>query len=192
MIFRHLRVARQVRVHGPGRSAFLAAEHLMEKRRLAPARLVALGAVIAAMLSATPAGAQLLRTNTARASMPSYGMILGVSALSKGTREPTGNIYVLGNVTVRHNGPWRLQVKLTTPFVDKAGNKVKATNEVRVLLANGSYATVTTGAWVTIHTGAGTLSIVKPVKYYIVWGQSSAKNPDLAVQIPVTYQVVPL
>jgi hypothetical protein len=159
-----------------------------------PRRQVALGA--AALLSFGPLqglSAQLLRVNTARANLPSFGAILHTSALVAGTREATGNIYVSGTVTLRQNGPWRLQVKLTTPFVDKNGNgTIKATNEVRVLLANNTYATVGTGAWVTIATGLGTLSTVKNVKYYIVWGKSSSKSPNLAVQIPVTYQVVPL
>ena len=153
--------------------------------------MIAAAAVALTALLPIAAHAQLLKTNTARTTMASFGAILATSNLTTGDREPTGNIYVLGNVTLRHNGPWKLQVKLTTPFVDMAGNKVKATNEVRVLLANNTYATVGTAAWVTIATGTGTLSVVKPVKYYIVWGQSSSKSPNLAVQIPVAYQVVP-
>lgn len=162
-------------------------------RRCTPHPIL-LGAVLtllAGPLARLPA--QLLRVNTASASIPSFGAILNTSALVAGTRESTGNIYVSGSVTLRQNGPWRLQVKLTTPFVDKNGNgSVKATNEVRVLLANNSYATVGTAAWVTIATGLGTISTTKPVKYYIVWGKGSAKNPALAVQIPVAYQVIPL
>ena len=136
--------------------------------------------------------AQLLRVNTASTSIPSFGAILNTSPLVAGAREPSGDIYVSGTVTLRQNGPWRLQVKLTTPFVDMNGNKVKATNEVRVLLANNTYATLGTTSWVTIATGPGTISTVKPVKYFILWGKSSAKNPALAVTIPVVYQVVPL
>lgn len=152
-----------------------------------------LGAALVLMAAPTATlSGQLLRVNTANANLPSFGAILNTSPLVAGLREPTGNIYVSGTVTLRQNGPWALQVKLTTPFVDVAGNKVKATNEVRVLLANNTYATVGTGAWVTIATGPGTINTVKSVKYYIVWGKSSAKSPALAEQIPVAYQVVPM
>jgi hypothetical protein len=150
-------------------------------------------AVVLMTAPMAPLSAQLLRVNTANADLPSFGAILNSSSLLAGVREPTGNLYLSGTVTFRQNGPWALQVKLTTPFVDKNGNgTVKATNEVRVLLANNSYSTVGTSAWVTIATGPGTNSTVKPVKYYIVWGKSSSKGPALALEIPVTYQVIPL
>ena len=139
-----------------------------------------------------PAGAQFIRTNTLTVAVLPGGSILTTEPLRTGAREPTGDLHVLGGVTVRFIGSWQVQVRLTAPFVETTGNgKVKATNEVRVKLANGTWATVGTAAWVTVRTGTGTVSTAVPFDFLVVWGKSSAKSPATALAMPISYRVVP-
>lgn len=138
---------------------------------------------------ATPASAQVVRLTTASAVIGSLGAVLGTSALSVGAREKTGDLNVHGTVTLRQNGPYLLQTRLTTPFTDK--NKPSVINTVAVKVPSGQFVTLGTSTWVTVAQGPGTPSQTKPVHFFITWGKSSSKDPKHAVTIPVEYRVVP-
>ena len=150
-------------------------------------------------LFALPCRAQESRTNDLRATVANVGAILAVSPLEPGAREPSGDIHVSGTVTTRQNGPYELQVRLTSLFAEtpgggrgrSAGGGTAVVNEVRALLPGGAYQTLDTVNWVTIATGPGAASTLNPVVFLIVWGQGSSKSPSLAVTIPVEYRVVP-
>lgn len=157
-------------------------------------RLAAVAASLALAANALPAQMSVTRLNTVRVTIPAYGSVVSTSPLKSGDREPGGNVYVSGTVTVQQNSAWRLEARLSTPFVDMAGNsgKVKATNEVRAIHPGGGFTPVTTDDWVTVASGTGpTASTAVPVKYLVVWGKTSAKNPALAESAPLVYRIVP-
>ena len=139
----------------------------------------------------TPAMAQETRTNTVTATVPSLGAVLALSPLVPGSRQPTGDLFVLGTVTTRHNGPYRLQARLAEPFVVHTGSTV-VVNQVMARIPGGGLVTLGTVDWVTVATGPGGSGMINPVELLVVWGSGSPKTPGLAVQIPVVYQVVPL
>jgi hypothetical protein len=140
--------------------------------------------------AASPCGAQLTRTNEVTANVASVGVVLAVSPLQSGPREPSGDLQVSGTVTVRQNGSFQLQVRLTTPFTTRDGANT-VVNEVLVRVPGGAWEPLGTGTWVTVATGPGTASTVTSVRYLIRWGPTSPKNPRPALSLPLEYQVVP-
>lgn len=141
--------------------------------------------------AATPAMAQETTTNTVTATVPSLGAVLALSPLVPGIRLPTGDLFVLGTVTTRHNGPYRLQARLAEPFVVRTGSAL-VVNEVMARIPGGSLVMLGTLDWVTLATGPGGSGLINPVEFLVIWGGGSRKSPGLAVQFPVVYQVVPL
>ena len=140
--------------------------------------------------AASPCGAQSTQTNEVRANVASVGVVLAVSPLQSGPREQSGDIQVGGTVTVRQNGPFLLQVRLTTPFTTRDGANT-VVNEVFARVPGRAWEPLGTGTWVTVATGSGTERTVTSVGYLIQWGPTSPKNPRSALSLPLEYQVVP-
>lgn len=138
--------------------------------------------------STRTAEAQDTQTNHVTATVPGLGAVLDVSPLAPGNRLPTADLFVSGTVTTRHNGPYRLQARLTTPFTDPGSGAV---NQVQARTPSGLLVTLGTTDWETVATGPGGTGLVNPVEYLVLWGQGSPRTPNLAVQVPVEYQVVP-
>lgn len=155
------------------------------RRAAAPLALLAL----LGLAGAAPASAQVVRLTTASAVIGSLGQVLGTSSLAVGAREKSGDLNVHGTVTVRHNGPYRLEVRLSAPFTDK--NKPNVVNTVSVQTPTGTFLPLSTSTWVTAALGPGTASQTLPVHFFIAWGKSGSKDPKHAVTIPVQYRVVP-
>jgi hypothetical protein len=139
---------------------------------------------------AMPCLAQETRTSAITATVVDVGTVLGISPLESGSREAGGDLHVSGTVTTRQNGPYQLQVRLTTPFVGRVGGQSPEPHQVLARLADGSYAALGTTAWVTIASGAGSASAVNAVAFLVQWSGGS-KSPQIAVTIPVAYRVIP-
>jgi hypothetical protein len=151
---------------------------------LCPRPVLVLGLTAALALPAT-AGAQSIKTNTARISIPGLGKVVSKTPLQKTNRPPGsgGNLWVEGSVTTSHVGPYQLQVKLATAINDTVKVYVPPSTTVLTKLS------ATT--WTTIATGPGGTNKVNQVAFLIAWGKNSPKKPADAEAIPVVYQVAP-
>jgi len=142
-------------------------------------------AVLCCLVAAgLPAGApaQVVKTNAVNATVPLVGMVVSKSALVRGDRDPTGDLWVNGTVNTTTNGSYQLQAKLGSVILDTV--KVKSPPSMALTKLS------TTG-WVTIVQGTAGINKLNQVSFLVVWGKSSAKKPQDAEAIPVLYQVVP-
>jgi hypothetical protein len=122
------------------------------------------------------------KTNTVSATVPLVGMVVSKSALARGDREPTGDLWVNGTVTTTTNGAYKLQARLSSAISDT----VKAKSPPSMALTK-----LSTTTWVTIVEGAAGINKVNQVSFLVVWGKNSPKKPETAEAIPVEYQIVP-
>lgn len=118
------------------------------------------------------------------------GEVLDTSALFLIERDPGGDVRVGGTVTTRHNGPYRLEARLSELFVEQKGRRT-IVNDVYAETPGGPVLLGTVD-WVTVVTGPGATSVINPVRYRVVWGMGASKNPDGALHLPLAYRVVPL
>ena len=104
-------------------------------------------------------------------------IINDISALAPYDSTPTGDLKVAGTVNTTHNGPYALQVKVSsTSFSDT----------VFARAPDATYVMVTTASWLTIATGPGGTNKTNSVDYWI----KRVKTPAAAETIPVTYRVI--
>src|SRR5262245_14481990 len=106
-------------------------------------RLLLAGAIGVAA-SSSGASAQVVRTLTASATVPDIGAVTSISSLQWAEGQADEST-ASGTVTTKHNGPYVLQVRLTTPHPDT----------VSARLADGTYQVLDTGAWTTVAAGPG-------------------------------------
>src|SRR5688572_23652354 len=99
-------------------------------------------AVLALLLAPPSIGAQEVVTATASATMPSYGVILATSPLAPVGSGVSGWDHLAGTVTVRQNGPWRLEVQHDA----EAGSPARVHAGVRTVV-EGVSVEVPTGGW---------------------------------------------
>jgi hypothetical protein len=140
--------------------------------------------LVAAIAPLAPARAQqnlVVRNLMVSAHVTDLSIINGIAALALYDSTPTGDLKLAGTVNTTHNGPYALQVKISSEaFKD-------------TLLArtpNTTYVMVTTSSWLTIATGPGGTDKTNHVDYWIKLGKSSSLTPATAEGIPVTYRVV--
>lgn len=139
---------------------------------------VVLAGVIGLAASASLAPAQVVRTLTVTANVPDIGVVVSAAPLqwTGGSAEST----VSGTVGTKHNGPYRLQVRLTSVQPDT----------ILARLPDGSYGMLDTNEWTTVSTGPGGPNSANNVEYRIRWETgSSPRAPDVPM-IPVIYRVV--
>ena len=137
-----------------------------------------LAGMIGLAASASHAQAQVVRTLTATANVPDIGVVVSVAPL-----QWTGENHestVSGTVATRHNGPYRLQVRLTSAQPDT----------ILARLPDGSYGMLGTGEWTTVATGPGGSNSANRVEYRIGWANGGGLRPSDGPAIPVTYRVV--
>lgn len=125
-----------------------------------------------------------------QATVQSLGEVLHVSPLEPGAREPGADLNVDGTVTVRQNGPHRLQVRLAEPFSSPGPGGREVINEV-LAQVDGSLVLLGPEAWVTLATGPGTPGLVHPVSYLVRWGANAPRRPGDALALPLAYRVIP-
>lgn len=136
------------------------------------------------------AAAQSTGQTTVRAEVGSVGEVLDVSLLTPGAREPTADLNVHGTVTVRHNGPHRLQVTLSEPFTVPGPGGSPVVNDVFARV-DGGLILLDTDTWVTVATGPATPGLTYPVAYFVAWGRNAPRRPEDATMLPLIYRVVP-
>ena len=135
------------------------------------------GLLLAGVIGAFPshAQAQVVRSVTVSATVPDIGAVVSVSTLqwseSQGD-ESTAS----GTVSTKHNGPYVLQVRLTTAHRDT----------VLARLPDGSHAALSTGDWTTVATGPGGANLTNSVNYRIRRSDDMGPPPG----IRLTYRVV--
>jgi len=134
-----------------------------------------LAGVIGVSASSSNASAQVLRSLNASATVPDIGVVVSVSTL-QWSEDQGDESTAAGTVRTKHNGPYVLQVRLTTAHPD--------TVQARQL--DGSYRTLDTGTWTTVASGPGGANLPNDVSYRVrpTDGSSSSKS------IPVAYRVV--
>ncbi len=158
--------------------------HSLRRGRMATTRRAVLLLLSSVSLPALALGQVGPKTNTVSATVPLVGSVVSKSALVRGDREPTGDLWVNGTVNTTTNGPYRLQARLSTAIPDT----VKAKSPPSMALTKLSTAP---GAWVTIVQGTAGINKVNQVSFLVVWGKNSPKKPADAEAIPVEYQIVP-
>ena len=117
---------------------------------------------------------QVVRALTVTATVPDIGGVVSVSSLqwSEGQGDEST---ASGTVTTKHNGPYVLQVRLTTAHPDT----------VLARQPDGTYQALDTGAWTTVGSGPGGANLTNRVDYRI--GRTDASPPP---PIQFAYRVV--
>jgi hypothetical protein len=136
-----------------------------------------LAGVIGLATFANHAPAQVVRTLTVTADVADMGVVASVAPL-----QLTGDgqaSTVSGTVSTKHNGPYHLQVRLTSARPDT----------ILARSPDGSYVMLGTGEWTTVASGPGGINPANRVEYRIRWANGGPRPPD-ALAIPVTYRVV--
>jgi hypothetical protein len=154
---------------GRGRFTWIS-QHPMFRRTL---RLMLAGAAIAS--SSGDASAQVVRALTAAATVPDIGVVTSVAPL-QWADPPHGE--VSGSVTTKHNGPYVLQVRLTSAHADT----------VLARQVDGTYRALDTSEWVAVAGGAGGANVANAVNYRIKLAVNSGESPAAAP--PLSYRVV--
>jgi hypothetical protein len=147
----------------------------------------------AAVLLAIPidAVAQASDDLLLRAMVQNLGEVLNVSPLQAGDRESGADLNVYGTVTVRQNGPHRLQVLLTELHTSLGPGGREVVNDVFARV-DDALILLGTETWVTLATGPGTPGLVHSVAFLVRWGPDAPRRPADALALPLSYQVVPL
>ena len=142
------------------------------------ARYLMLAGVIGLAASASHAPAQVVRTLTVTARVPDIGVVVSATPLqwTAGSADST----VSGTVGTKHNGPYRLQVRLTSVQSDT----------ILARLPDGSYGMLDSDEWTTVATGPGGINAANIVEYRIRWATNVGPRPPDAPIIAFTYRVV--
>ena len=143
---------------------------LMFRRTL---RLMLAGAAIAS--SSGDASAQVVRALSVTATVPDIGVVTSVAPLLW-TDPPQGE--ASASVTTRHNGPYVLQVRLTSAHADT----------VFARQVDGTYRALDTSVWITVASGAGGANVANAVNYRIRSVSPPGEIPASAP--PLSYRVV--
>ena len=122
------------------------------------------------------ASAQVARTLTTTASVPDIGRVVSVSTLQWSDEGQGNESRASGTVNTRHNGPYVLQVRLTTVQPDT----------ILARLTDGTYGMVGTGEWTPVAAGPGGADLANTVDYRVKRANASGQS----LMLPVTYRVV--
>jgi hypothetical protein len=141
--------------------------------RRTPRLLLAAGLAVAA--SSTNATAQVVRTLTVSATVPDIGAVTSVSSLqwSEGQSDES---MASGMVRTKHNGPYVLQVRLTTAHPDT----------VMARQPDGTFRALNTGEWTTVASGPGGANLSNTVDYRVRTPNGAAATET----IPIQYRVI--
>ena len=134
-----------------------------------------LAGVVGISASASNAAGQVVRTLTASATVPDIGVVVSVSTL-QWSESQADESTAAGTVRTKHNGPYVLQVRLTTALPDT----------VMARQPDGTYRTLETGSWTTVSVGPGGANLPNSVNYRV----KSAAASGSPKSIPVAYRVV--
>jgi hypothetical protein len=137
-------------------------------------RLLLAGVGVAA--SSGDASAQVVRSLAVNATVPDIGVVVSVSALTRTDQSQA----VSGTVNTKHNGPYLLQVRLTTVHTDT----------ILARQPDGTYHILGTGDWTTVAAGPGGADRVNTVDYRIRWANGSGPRTSDAPTIGLSYRVV--
>ena len=133
-----------------------------------------LAGVIGVVACSNNASAQVVRSLSASATVPDIGVVVSVSTLqwSEGQADEST---ASGTVSTKHNGPYVLQVRLTTPHPDT----------VQARQPDGSYRTLDTGSWTTVSSGPGGANLPNQVSYRVrpTDGSSTSKTISVAYRV---------
>jgi hypothetical protein len=134
-----------------------------------------LAGVVGITASSSSAQAQVVRALTVTATVPDIGAVVSVSSLqwSEGEADESS---ASGTVSTKHNGPYLLQVRLTTASPDT----------VLARQPDGTYQALDPGAWTTVGSGPGGANVSNSVAYRV----KSAASSGSPKSIPVVYRVV--
>ena len=135
-----------------------------------------LAGVIGLVTATGNASAQAVRSLTATATVPDIGVVVSVSTLQWSEAGQANESRAAGTVNTKHNGPYVLQVRLTTVQPDT----------ILARLTDGTYGMVGTGEWTPVAAGPGGADLANTVDYRVKRAIGSAQLPTL----PVTYRVV--
>ena len=135
-----------------------------------------LAGVVGAASFASNAQAQVVRTLTASATVPDIGVVVSVSGLQWSEAEGADESTASGTVSTKHNGPYVLQVRLTTVHPDT----------VEARQPDGSYRVLATGEWTTVGSGPGGANLPNSVDYRI--RRTDGTPPPPTIQL--SYRVV--
>jgi hypothetical protein len=138
--------------------------------RLLLAGVIGLGA------ATSNASAQVVRKLTATASVPDMGVVVSVSALHWSEEGQPDEARASGTVNSKHNGPYVLQVRLTTAQADT----------ILARMTDGTYGIVGTGEWTPVAAGPGGNNLANTVDYRVKRAIGSGQS----LMLPVTYRVV--
>src|SRR4030095_4045285 len=109
------------------------------------------------------------------AAFPALGVVTSVAPL-RWTDPPQGE--ASGSVTTRHNGPYVLQVRLTSAHADT----------VLARQLDGTYRAAETSAWITVASGPGGANVANAVYFRIKPAGNSRETPADVPQL--SYRVV--
>ena len=137
---------------------------------------VLLAGVIGLATATCSASAQAVRSLTATASVPDIGGVVSVSTLQWSEAGQANESTAAGTVNTKHNGPYVLQVRLTTAQADT----------ILARLTDGTYGMVGAGEWTPVAAGPGGANLANLVDYRVKRAIGSGQSPTL----PVTYRVV--
>ena len=135
-----------------------------------------LAGVVGVAAPSSNAPAQVVRTLTANATVPDIGVVVSVSTLNWAEQGQADESTASGTVSTKHNGPYLLQVRLTTPHPDT----------VTARRPDGTYGVLAMGEWTTVATGPGGVNLPNTVGYRVKAPNGSVPSTT----IPVTYRVV--
>jgi hypothetical protein len=137
-----------------------------------------LAGVIGLAASASHTQAQVVQTVTVTANVPDIGVVVSAAPLqwTGGSAESAAS----GTVGTKHNGPYRLQVRLTSVQPDT----------ILARLPDGSYGMLDPDEWTTVATGPGGTNSVNSVEYRIRWRTGGGPQVPDAPIIPLIYRVV--
>ncbi len=141
-------------------------------------RLLLAGIGVAA--SSGDTSAQVVRSLAVNATVPDLGVVVSSSALEWTDHGPAGHATVSGTVNTKHNGPYLLQVRLTTVQPDT----------ILARTSDGAYQILDSGEWITVAAGPGGANRVNTVDYRIRWANGSGPRAPDALPELFTYRVV--
>jgi hypothetical protein len=140
-------------------------------------RLLLVGIGVAA--SSGDSSAQVTRSLAVNATVPDIGVVVSSSTpqwIDSGPGHATGS----GTVNTKHNGPYLLQVRLTTVQPDT----------ILARTPDGTYDILGTGGWTTVAAGPGGANLVNTINYRLSWATSSGRPTSEAPAIGLVYRVV--
>ena len=141
-------------------------------------RLLLAGIGVAA--SSGDASAQVVRSVAVNATVPDIGVVVSSSALQWTDPGAAGHTRASGTVNTKHNGPYLLQVRLTTVHTDT----------ILARKPDGSFEILGTGRWTTVAVGPGGAGTMNTVDYRISWVNGSGPTAPDEPTVLLTYRVV--